>query len=251
MFEDEEEPKMKKRVLVIDDEEAVVKPIEYILRLYNYEPSTATQWTDALVLLQTKAFDLITLDLEMLTIDGPTMLKFIRETGDTTPVVVISASITERTPDELAEFDASAFVYKPFRVSHIKEVIEGIIGESEPKEIPPDDEPEARSQVIESVTGADSPLSVNEDSESEDLSLEDLLQGAPKALASQKEGVPEIENEFVLGKGMRRRHKRRNRMFKSPEQRNQTLIAMAVIALISLFLSGFMEAFKRQIESMF
>ena len=102
-----------KKVLVIDDEIEVAKPIEYILRLYHYEPVVATQWTDALQALEEDQFELITLDLEMPTIDGPTMLKFIREQGNTVPVVIVSASITETTPDDLAEYNVAAFVYKP------------------------------------------------------------------------------------------------------------------------------------------
>lgn len=210
-----------KRVLVIDDEETVVKPIEHILRLFHYEPFTATQWTDALELLDRETFDLITLDLEMPTIDGPTMLKFIRESGHITPVVVVSASITEKTPDDLAEFDVSAFVYKPFKVSHIKEIIEEVIGVS----APPEDAVEA-------------------------LGIEDVLQNVPQVLPPRKEGLEEDGGD--PDRRRRRSRKRPNKkMFKDKEQRNQTLLAMAVIALICLFLSGFMEVFKKQVEGMF
>jgi len=209
-----------KRVLVIDDEEAVVKPIEHILRLFHYEPFTATQWADALDLLDRETFDLITLDLEMPTIDGPTMLKFIRENGHNTPVVVVSASITDKTPDDLAEFDVSAFVYKPFKVTHIKEIIEGVIGQS----APPDDIREAAD-------------------------IEDVLQNVPQVLPPQKGNSD--DGDASDHNRRRRRKRRNNKIFKNKEQRNQTLIAMAVIALICLFLSGFMEVFKTQVEGMF
>ena len=206
-----------KRVLVIDDEATVVKPIEHILRLFHYEAITATQWTDALELLQSERFDLITLDLEMPTIDGPTMLKFLRENGNNTPVIVISASITDHTPVELAEFDVAAFVYKPFKVSHIKEIIEQVIGESVPSE----------NQTTPDAT-----------------SIDEAVQISGKRVQAEEDD-PEADIP------VRRRVKRRKKMFSSKDQRNQTLIAMAIIALISLFLSGFMEVFKKLVEGMF
>ena len=206
-----------KRVLVIDDEETVAKPIEHILRLYNYDVRMTTQWTDALDLLQDETFDLITLDLEMPTIDGPTMLRFIRENGLETPVVIISASITERTPQDLAEFNVSAFVYKPFKVSHIKEIIEQTIGESVP------DEQEAS------------------------VDLDEFLQSSPQVLGPRKKE----ETEEVKPRLHRVKKKRKKKLFSSKEQKTQTLIAFAIIAIISLFLSGFMSAFRQQVSSMF
>lgn len=206
-----------KRVLVIDDEEAVAKPIEHILRLYNYDVRMTTQWTDALDYLQDETFDLITLDLEMPTIDGPTMLRFIRENGLKTPVIIISASITERTPQDLAEFDVSAFVYKPFKVSHIKEIIEQTIGESVP------DEPE------------------------DAVDLDEFLQSSPQVLAPRKQDDSEDDKPRLH----RVKKKRKKKLFSSKEQKTQTLIAFAIIAIISLFLSGFMSAFRQQVSSMF
>jgi len=205
-----------KRVLVIDDEETVAKPIEHILRLYNYEVTITTQWIDALELLQSQSFDLITLDLEMPTIDGPTMLKFIREHGLETPVIIVSASITEKTPQDLAEFNVSAFVYKPFKVSHIKEIIEQTIGESGSAE------PE------------------------EQVDLDKFLQSSPQVLAPRKNEEPEEKPKL-----QRRKKKRKRKLFASKEQKTQTLIAFVIIAIVSLFLSGFMTAFKQQVSGMF
>ena len=205
-----------KRVLVIDDEEIVAKPIEHILRLYNYDVTMTTQWTDALELIQQEQFDLITLDLEMPTIDGPTMLKFIRENGLETPVIIVSASITEQTPQDLAEFNVSAFVYKPFKVSHIKEIIEQTIGESQPAEV------------------------------EEGVDLDEFLQSSPQVLAPRK-----AESTDEKPKLQRRRKKRKKKLFSSKEQKTQTLIAFAIIAIVSLFLSGFMSAFKKQVSAMF
>jgi DNA-binding NtrC family response regulator len=206
-----------KRVLVIDDEEAVAKPIEHILRLYHYDVRMTTQWTDALDLLQDETFDLITLDLQMPTIDGPTMLRFIRENGLETPVIIISASITESTPQDLAEFDVSAYVYKPFKVSHIKEIIEQTIGESVPDE--------------------------TEDS----VDLDEFLQSSPQVLSPRQKD----ENEEGKTRLHRVKKKRKKKLFSSKEQKTQTLIAFAIIAIVSLFLSGFMSAFRQQVSSMF
>ena len=38
------------------------------------------------------------MNLEMPTIDGPSMLKFIRQEGYAVPVIIVLASITDQTP---------------------------------------------------------------------------------------------------------------------------------------------------------
>ena len=203
-----------KKVLVVDDEVEVAKPIEYIFRLYNYEPVVATQWTDALQALEKDQFDLITLDLEMPTIDGPTMLKFIREQGITVPVVIVPASITEKTPDDLAEYNVSAFVYKPFKIAHIKEIIENIIG-----------------------VGSDETI---------DAGDEDLLEVAVESQGGTVEGeVEEEENQ----QRTKRRRKHKRSVFKYADKKKETLIILGVVALVCLLLSGFMEAFKQVVAS--
>ena len=205
-----------KRVLVIDDEELIARPIEHVLRKYNYDVRLATHWPDALKLIQEEKFDLITLDLQMPTINGPTMLRFIRENGVDTPVIIVSAGITERTPLDLAPFQVAAFVYKPFKVSRLKDIVEQTIGVSDPLDLEPG------------------------------VALDGFLQISPHVLEPNPGGTLSD-----LRRAHRRRTKRKKKFFRSKEQRTQTLVAFAIIGFVSLFLSGFLSEVKRQVVGMF
>ena len=59
-----------KKILTIDDEQAIVDLIVDILEANKYQAVSATKWTDALDALNHENPDLILLDLKMPTIHG-------------------------------------------------------------------------------------------------------------------------------------------------------------------------------------
>ncbi|MDP6042268.1 MAG: response regulator [Candidatus Latescibacteria bacterium] len=61
-------PAITKKVLTIDDEEAIVELIVDILESHNYQALSASKWTDAVDALSHGQPDLVLLDLKMPTI---------------------------------------------------------------------------------------------------------------------------------------------------------------------------------------
>jgi CheY-like chemotaxis protein len=117
-----------KKILIIDDEKPIVDLISDVLEKYSYEPIVATKWTDAIDAISNKSPDLILLDLKMPTIDGPSLLEFIRKEGIELPVIIVSGFITDEVAADLSELGVNGFVKKPFKVVQLKEAIEGVIG---------------------------------------------------------------------------------------------------------------------------
>ena len=117
-----------KKVLVVDDDGAIVKLIDYVLKRQGYKPITATYWTDALDALTHGAPDLILLDLSMPTVDGCCLLEFIRDRDNRVPVIVVSGHIDGDTAEKLAGYGVEAFVWKPFRVGDLTDEVERVIG---------------------------------------------------------------------------------------------------------------------------
>lgn len=101
------------RVLVVDDEPAILATVAPLLRSRGYEVSTAMGGRAALDLIARESPDVIILDLGLPDIDGVEVCRLIRD-GNQTPILVLSARGSE--PDKVAALDAGAddYVTKPF-----------------------------------------------------------------------------------------------------------------------------------------
>ena len=77
-----------KKILVVEDEEMIAKPLTMKLRLSGFEVKNAFDGQEALDILAKEKFDLIILDLLMPKVDGFGVLTELQKKGDTTPVIV-------------------------------------------------------------------------------------------------------------------------------------------------------------------
>jgi DNA-binding response OmpR family regulator len=77
-----------KKVLVVEDEELIAKPLTMKLKLSGFDVKNAFNGEEALEILAKEKFDLIILDLLMPKLDGFGVLTELRNWGDKTPVVV-------------------------------------------------------------------------------------------------------------------------------------------------------------------
>jgi len=110
---------MDATVLVVDDEAAVNDAICDVLALAGYQTLVAQDGIQALRILREQDVALVLLDLSMPRMDGLTMLARLRDSGDTTPVIVLTA---RQGPDDVQRaFEAGAddFVRKPFGMKEL------------------------------------------------------------------------------------------------------------------------------------
>ena len=70
-----------KTVIIVDDEVNIVNLLVDILNSAGYRPIGCSVWTEAMDAINRESPDLVLLDLKMPTIDGPSMLDFIRKEG--------------------------------------------------------------------------------------------------------------------------------------------------------------------------
>ena len=100
------------RILVVDDEPAIVQLMTVILASSGYIPLSATSGAQGLALLNDiPATDLIVLDLSMPEIDGRAFFRRARQSGYRGPIIICSAYGAEAARCELG---ASAAITKPF-----------------------------------------------------------------------------------------------------------------------------------------
>jgi two-component system response regulator MprA len=109
------------RILVVDDERALRESLRRALALEGYEVELATDGEDALHRLTAGAVapDAILLDVLMPGLDGLEVARRLREAGDTTPILMLTARA--EVDDRVAGLDAGAddYVVKPFALDEL------------------------------------------------------------------------------------------------------------------------------------
>ena len=109
------------RVLVVDDEPAVRTALERALRLEAYEVELAADGREALDRLGGGAPpDAVVLDVAMPHVDGLEVCRRLRDAGDRTPVLMLTAR--DAVDDRVAGLDAGAddYLVKPFALKELK-----------------------------------------------------------------------------------------------------------------------------------
>ncbi len=117
------------KILVVDDEELLVKGIKYNLQNEGYEVITANNGEDAIELARTSDLGLIVLDVMMPRVDGLEACRRIREFSDI-PIIMLTARTDDM--DKLLGFDQGAddYLTKPFNILELKARIRALLRRS-------------------------------------------------------------------------------------------------------------------------
>jgi DNA-binding NtrC family response regulator len=108
-------------VLIVDDEEALVRSLSYALRGEGMRISTAGSGEAALELLaeETTGIDIVLLDLGLPGIDGLATLDGIRQLHARLPVIMISAHGDTRAAVQAVKSGATDYLTKPFELDDL------------------------------------------------------------------------------------------------------------------------------------
>ena len=108
-----------RRILIAEDDRRVRESLERALTLEGYEVVTAGDGAKALELHAEQPADLLLLDVSMPNADGLSVCRRIRERGDQTPVLMLTAR--HEVQDRVAGLDAGAddYVVKPFALDEL------------------------------------------------------------------------------------------------------------------------------------
>jgi two-component system, OmpR family, KDP operon response regulator KdpE len=107
------------RVLVIDDEPAIRRFLRTSLSAQNYSVQEAEDGETGLVALQRSAIDVLVLDLGLPGMDGLAVLKALRGSGSSVPVIVLSSRDDEKGKVTALDLGADDYVTKPFGVDEL------------------------------------------------------------------------------------------------------------------------------------
>ncbi|HVE82626.1 MAG TPA: response regulator [Myxococcales bacterium] len=110
-------------ILVVDDDPAICRLFQKVLREEGYQVVTASGGRQALALAAQEHPGLILLDIMMPGLDGVATLKALRSQGHQEPVVMLTGQGTLQTAREAMLLGAYDYITKPFDVELIKGVL--------------------------------------------------------------------------------------------------------------------------------
>jgi len=114
------------KILVVDDEQVLVKGIKFNLEHEGYQVETGFDGEQAVELAREGNFDLIILDLMMPKIDGLQACMRIREFSNV-PVIMLTAKSEDTDKIMGFEYGADDYITKPFNILELKARVRALL----------------------------------------------------------------------------------------------------------------------------
>jgi two-component system KDP operon response regulator KdpE len=106
------------RILIVDDDRQLVRALRITLSARGYDVTVAYDGGTGLAAVQHTAPDLVIVDLGLPDLDGVSIVQALRG-WSTTPVIVLSARLTEQSKINALDAGADDYVTKPFAVGEL------------------------------------------------------------------------------------------------------------------------------------
>ncbi len=120
-----------KRLLLVDDEEAILRPMSKYFRELGYSVVPARDVAEAEGALARETFDLLILDVRLAPHErgGLDVLRALRRAGSAMPVVVMSAYVSHEVEAEALSLGARAVLRKPQPLANVASTALTLVGE--------------------------------------------------------------------------------------------------------------------------
>lgn len=122
---------MTRKVLVIDDEEAIIIVLKASLEATtNWQIITSSSATEGITLATTKHPDAVVLDVSMPKVDGTQVFKTLQAEASTQniPVIFLTAKARDSEQQALKSLGVAGIIIKPFSPETIAAQIKEILG---------------------------------------------------------------------------------------------------------------------------
>ncbi|NOY67939.1 MAG: response regulator [Deltaproteobacteria bacterium] len=113
----------QKTILILDDEEIVLKRLKPALEKNGYLVETFSRSQEAFDRVMEKNFDIVITDLKMDGLDGMQFLTLVKEQSPMTEVIVITGFATMETAKSSFQKGVFDFLAKPFKLAEIIETV--------------------------------------------------------------------------------------------------------------------------------
>lgn len=111
------------RILLVDDEEALLRITARLLTAAGYEVRTASDGQAALALLAEHTFDTVVSDIDMPRVTGIKLLQFIRERDLDVPVILMTGVPHVKTAMQAIAHGAQLYLSKPVDIQELTSAV--------------------------------------------------------------------------------------------------------------------------------
>ena len=120
---------MKKKILIIEDNEQNMYMLSYLLEQNNYEVIKAFSGVEGITTALKIKPDLILLDIQLPEMDGYTVANKLRESEElkTTPVIAVTSYAMAGDKEKILAAGANGYIEKPVDPDHFINEMEQII----------------------------------------------------------------------------------------------------------------------------
>jgi len=116
---------MKKQVLLIVDDDPLLRQVLRILLNDHYETISAKDGLETIAIVRSRAVDLVLMDINMPGTDGIKTLEMIKAIDDGIGVIMISASDDAEKAATSLKRGADGYITKPFDNDDLISIIKG------------------------------------------------------------------------------------------------------------------------------
>jgi DNA-binding response OmpR family regulator len=141
-------------VLTVDDSRAVRSIVKKQILEMGFEAIEAEDGQQGLAKLQEAQIDLVLLDVTMPVMDGPTMLAKMRESGNKTPVIMLTSESKRSIVAGAMKLGIDNYILKPFKPEELKAKMLEVLGAAD---VANDEEEAAAAGIIASPGAAPRP----------------------------------------------------------------------------------------------
>jgi two-component system alkaline phosphatase synthesis response regulator PhoP len=121
---------MSSKILVIEDEPTLARLLTYNLGQEGYETKVVEHGGEGLRIAAESEFDLIILDIMLPGLNGFEILEKLRQKGNKTPVIILTARNAEEEVVQGLKLGADDYITKPFGVAELLARVSAVLRRS-------------------------------------------------------------------------------------------------------------------------
>lgn len=122
------------RILFVDDDQDILAMVEQYLTIKGYDVTTVDNGIEAVGIVKEKKIDIVFTDYKMPEFNGLELLVAIKKYRPQTEVIIVTGYGSMESAIEAMKFGSYDYLQKPFKLDHLKLIIDRIVEEKKIKD---------------------------------------------------------------------------------------------------------------------